>query len=182
MPERFGEPGGRLEEQLFERRVVVLSGPVDGARASDVAASLLALDALGDEPVELRLSAEADELDPALALIDTIDVLGVAVMATVIGTLAGTMAGVIAVCRHRAIAPHGRIVLRSPRAQLSGVASVIDEEADHFAEQLDGYFSRLSEVTGRTVDELRGDHERGRFLDAAAALAYGLVDEVLSEA
>ena len=53
----------------------------------------MTLEALGDEPVEMRISAESDSLDVALALIDTIDSLAVAVNGTVAGSVGGTMVG-----------------------------------------------------------------------------------------
>jgi ATP-dependent protease ClpP protease subunit len=64
-----------------------VNGAVDEAKSAAIAASLVALEALGDEPVEMRISAESDSLDVALALIDTLDSLRVAVNGTVAGTV-----------------------------------------------------------------------------------------------
>ena len=70
-------PRPSAERALLDRRIVLLSGTIDHQRASETAATIMTLDALGDDPVELRLNAESDSLDVAFALIDTIDVLGV---------------------------------------------------------------------------------------------------------
>ena len=43
--------GGWLQEQLFERRIVVVTGRLDDDAATKAAAALLALDARGDRPI-----------------------------------------------------------------------------------------------------------------------------------
>ena len=48
--------GAWLEEQLFERRVVLVTGRLDDDAAAKAAAALLALDARGDRPIELHLA------------------------------------------------------------------------------------------------------------------------------
>ena len=111
-----GYPRPSAERALLDRRIILLSGRIDHQRASDAAATMMTLDALGDDPVELRLNADSDSLDVAFALIDTIDVLAVQVNATVASTVGGTMAGVLAVCSHRRIGTLGRIHLREPTA------------------------------------------------------------------
>ncbi|HWC37227.1 MAG TPA: ATP-dependent Clp protease proteolytic subunit, partial [Acidimicrobiales bacterium] len=106
-----------------------MSGVVDEQRAGDVAATIMTLDALGDDPVELRLNAESDSLDAAFTLIDTIDVLGIDVNATAASTVGGSIAGVLAVCSHRRIGSLGWIHLREPRAGFAGVATDLHRRA-----------------------------------------------------
>jgi ATP-dependent protease ClpP protease subunit len=48
---------GGWQEQLFERRIVLVTGRLDNEGAAKAAAALLALDARGDEPVGLHLSS-----------------------------------------------------------------------------------------------------------------------------
>lgn len=171
-----------LASALFDRRLVLVSGQVTAERASEVAASLMTLDALGDDPVELRLNAESDSLDAAFCLIDTIDVLGVDINATVAGTVAGTMAGVMAVCRHRRIGPLGGVHLREPRADFSGRATDLHRQAADLESRLEGFVRRLATATGRPFEHVEADLRAGRHLNAAQALAYGLADEIVGRA
>src|SRR5438445_611181 len=67
--------GDWLHEQLFERRIVLVSGRLDDGVAARAAAALLALDAGGSRPIELHLSSPDGELGAALVLIDTADAL-----------------------------------------------------------------------------------------------------------
>src|SRR5262249_11118696 len=59
-----------LDERLFDRRIVVLRGPLDGPAASQVAAALLTLDTMGTETVQLHMSARDGELAAAFAIVD----------------------------------------------------------------------------------------------------------------
>ncbi len=167
------------EDALLERRIVLVSGPVDVGRASDVAASLMALELSGGEPVEMRFNAESDSLDVAFALMDTIDNLGVAVNATVAGSVGGTLVGVVAVCRHRRIGAMGRLHLREPHADLAGGAADLSRQATDLQSRVESFVRRLAEATGRPFEHIEADMRTGRHLDAAGAVGYGLVDEVL---
>jgi ATP-dependent Clp protease protease subunit len=175
----FEEPGLSAESALLDRRIVLLSGTIDAARASDVAARVMTLDALGDDPVELRLNAESDSLDAAFTLMDTIDVLGVQVNATVASTVGGTIAGVLAVCTHRRIGALGRIHLREPTAEFSGAATDLQRRATDLETRTGSYLRRLAEATGRPFEHVEADLRVGCHLSAEAALGYGIVDEIV---
>jgi ATP-dependent Clp protease, protease subunit len=50
-------PEGWLQEQLFERRIVLVTGRLDDEAAARAAATPLALDAREDRPIELHLDS-----------------------------------------------------------------------------------------------------------------------------
>jgi ATP-dependent Clp protease, protease subunit len=167
------------EQALLDRRIVLVNGPVDHGKSAAIAASLIALDALGDEPVEMRISAESDSLDVAFGLIDTIDSLGVAVNGTAAGTVGGTMVGVLAACRRRRIGALGHIHLREPRAEFTGVASELHRQAADMQERVESFVRRIAEATGRPFEHVEADLRSGLHLDAAGAVSYGLADEIV---
>ena len=174
-----GDPRLSAERALLDRRIVLLSGTIDAARASGGAATMMTLDALGDDPVELRLNAESDSLDVAFTLMDTIDVLGVQVDATVASTVGGTMAGVLAVCTHRRIGALGRIHLREPTTDFSGAATDLHRQATDLEARVKSYLRRLAEATGQPFEHVEADLRLGRHLSAEEALGYGIVDEIV---
>ncbi|HZD65040.1 MAG TPA: ATP-dependent Clp protease proteolytic subunit [Acidimicrobiales bacterium] len=173
-------PWSSIQRALFDRRVVLLNGTVGQDQVDEAVATLLALDALSDERVELRLTAESDSLDVAFALMDAIDSLDVAVTATVIGWVAGTVVGVLASCSWRRIGPLGHLRLGEPTAGGAGVATDLSRQAREFEDRVSAYVRRLAEATGRPFEHIEADLRAGRVLDAHAALAYGLVDELLA--
>lgn len=167
------------EQALLDRRIVLVNGQMDHARSARIVSSLLALGASGDEPLEIRISAEGDSLDVAFALMDTIDSLEAPVHATVAGSVAGTMVGVLAVCRHRRIGALAHIELREPRDEFAGFASQLQQHATNMQERLEIFVRRLAQVTGRPFEHIETDLRSGVHLDAAGAIAYGLADEIV---
>lgn len=179
-----GHPGppdhfSAAERALLDRRIILVNGAVDRGRSAAIAASLMALEALGDEPVEMRISAESDSLDVAFALIDTIGSLGVAVNGTVAGSIGGTMVGVLAVCRRRRIGKLGHVHLHEPRAEFTGVASDLHRQAADMQERVEAFVRLIAKATGRPFEYVEADVRSGLHLDAPGAVAYGLIDEIL---
>jgi ATP-dependent protease ClpP protease subunit len=52
----------------------------------------------------------------------------------------------------------------------------VSAQQEQVAAMLDTLYFRLAEVTGREVDEIRGDARRGRFLTVDEAVSYGLIE------
>jgi ATP-dependent Clp protease protease subunit len=169
-----------LEAQLLERRVVRVWGALDDRAVNRACAELMALDATGDSAVNLYISSSGGALSPALALIDTIDLLGVPVNVTCLGTAEGSAVGVVAVGARRAAAPHARFWLREPEVEASGNATQMTAWAEHHGAELARFVARLAEATGRPAEHVEADLSFGRWLSAGQALAYGLVDSVLA--
>src|SRR5262249_2854916 len=67
--------GNWVQEQLFERRIVLVTGRLDDEAAEKAAAALLTLDASGNQPIALHLDSPDGELGSAFVLIDTADTL-----------------------------------------------------------------------------------------------------------
>lgn len=175
-------PGGmaeRLQAAMFERRMVMLTGEVDAGRAGDVVATLLTLDALGDEPIDLRLDGHSDSLDAAFSLMDTVESLGVPVRVICSGRVSGTLVGLLAVAAGRVMSPHARIHLAEPRDAFRGRAADVAARAAHERDRLAIFQRRLAERTGHPLEHIEADMQSGRYLDAEQALRYGLVDAVI---
>ncbi len=144
--------GGWLQEQLFERRIVLVTGQLDDGAAAKAAAALLALDARGERPIELHLDSPDGALGAAFVLIDTAD--------------------------HRTAAPHTRFRLSQPTGRFAGTPEEIAAQSRQQQELLWKLYGRLARRTGRPAEEIAEDMRRGRYLDAREALDYGLIDEI----
>ena len=173
-----GHPRSWMQRQLFDRRIVLLSGPLDDETGNEIGAALMTLDALGDGPVHLQIDSDGESLSAALALMDIIDVLGVPVRASCMGQVAGPVVGVLAVCSHRLMAAHARVRLVEPSFEVWGTARQLEQMASAHADQWRAFCTRLSAATGQPLDRVLEDADRGRFLSAGEAVDYGLADEV----
>jgi ATP-dependent Clp protease protease subunit len=173
-----GDWPGRIYQRLLEQRIVLASGHLDGEAATVLSAQLLTLDAEGDGPVRLELQGLTAELPAAMTVLGVLDVLRAPVTGYVAGQLGGPAIGVLAACPHRLAYPSAVLSLAEPRLNLDGTATEVSAQQEQVAAMLDTLYIRLAEVTGREVDEIRGDARRGRFLTVDEAVSYGLIEAV----
>jgi ATP-dependent Clp protease, protease subunit len=173
-----GAGSGGLGEALFERRVVQIAARLDDATAAEIAARLMTLDALGDEPIDVIVDSSGGTLDAALALADTIDLLGVPTRSLCIGRAEGPAVLVLAVAGHREIAPSARLRISAPSASIDVSIRDIDTSVQRHRDRLERFVVRLAQATGRRIESVREDVLAERSFDADEAVAYGLADEV----
>ncbi len=168
-----------VRSALLERRVVLVSGELDTAAASELAATLLTLDATGDTRIELRISSSHGPLEAALSVIDVIDVLGVPVHAVALGTIEGGPVGVLASCGSRRIAPHAVLALREPDVQVAGTANDLERALAAQGARRACFLEHLARRVGRPLAELDAEWSHGAILEARDAVTIGYADEVL---
>ena len=170
--------GRWLQEQLFARRIVLVTGRLDDDAAAAAAGALMALDANADKPIELHLDSADGTLEAAFVLIDTLDLLRAMLGVQCRGQVGGPAIGVVAAADHRAAAPHARFHLSQPTERFAGTPDEIAARSQQQQDLLWRLYARLARRTGRPAEEIAEDMRRGRYLDAREALEYGLIDEV----
>jgi ATP-dependent Clp protease, protease subunit len=165
-----------LAERLLDQRVVALAGELDAETVNRAVAALALLDATGDEPVRLRLSGVAVDLDGALTLVDALELVGAPVHATCLGSLTGAAVALLAVADRRTAGAHAVLHLCDPRAPRGVPGHEVEAWAAEHARRLRRLQERIAEACGRPVEQVAEDMRAGRLLDAAEAREYGLVD------
>jgi ATP-dependent Clp protease protease subunit len=174
----FSPGASSLGEAMFERRLVQIRGPLDDAAAADVAARLMTLDALGDEAIDVIVDAAGGTLDAALAVADTIDLLGVPTHATCLGRADGPAVLVLAVADRREVSPNARIRLSAPDVSGEVRAGEADAWLEQQRDRLDRFVLRLAQATNQRIDTVRQDVLAGRAFGADEAVDYGIADLV----
>jgi ATP-dependent Clp protease, protease subunit len=170
-----------VQEQLFERRVVLAQGVLDDDLATRTSAQLMTLEALADKPIRLHLGCPGGTLGAALSLVDTVHVLGVELTAVAVGEVSGAAVGVLAAAPRRLAYAHARFALNEPRAaEVQGTATEVDTFAKEHLRQRDALVEILAEATGRQAEAISDDLRHGRFLTAEQAIGYGLVTALVS--
>jgi ATP-dependent Clp protease protease subunit len=167
-----------LADRLLHRRIVMLAGNLDHALATRAAAQLMLLDADSAEAVQLHLSCPDGDLDAALMLADTLDLMRAPITATGRGTIGGPAVVALAAADRRLAHPHCLVVLREPRGTASGRAAELAIAADQHARRVRDLCERLAAATGRDVDAIGADLRQGRVLTAAQAVDYGLLHDL----
>jgi ATP-dependent Clp protease protease subunit len=177
-PGTVADVGDWLTRHQFARRVVQLSGPLDDRAATDLVAQLMTLDALGDDPVELRIDSASGTSGAALAVVDVIELLGVPVRAFASGRVHGPSVAVLAVCDHRTLAGHASLRLVEPSAEFRGSARQLGAQAAAHRDEWMAVCGCIARACGRPVEVVTADAAVGRFLSPDEAVGYGIADEV----
>ena len=141
---------------------------------------IMLLDATGDDPIDLRLMCPGGDLDAALAVADTIDLLGVDVRACAAGVVGGPALAPFVAGTTRVACPQATFVLRDPELSASGRAEDVALTVVRHRQQLDALHSRLAAACGRPAERLAEDMRTGLVLSAEEALQYGLVGGVVA--
>jgi ATP-dependent Clp protease, protease subunit len=167
-------------ERLLAQRRVMVRGRLDTSAATRLAAELMALDAESARDIEMLVNSPGGPIPDVLGLLDVMALVRGRVQTTCFGQALGTAAAVVAggTGRRRATA-NATLSLRCDEAETAtGTASEVATQAAHAAEQRDRLASLLATATGRPGEEIAAELDRGGLLDAADAVAAGVIDEV----
>ncbi|MBF6439926.1 ClpP family protease [Nocardia cyriacigeorgica] len=180
------QPGGErimdVYSHLLAERIVYLGTPIDSGVANALIAQLLHLESENPEQeINLYINCEGGELPAMLAVYDTMRFIKAPVATTCVGQAIAVGAVLLAAgeAGRRSMLPHARVVLHQPAARGQGAIPDLILQADELVRMRAEIESILSDHTGRPAETLRRDTDRDRVFTAAAAVDYGLVDQVL---
>lgn len=175
---RGGVLSDDVRRTLLARRVVLVHGRIDDALAAETSATLMMLDATGDERIVLRLTGADASIEQGLVLMDVIAVLGVPVDVVAAGTISGGAVGVLVSGRHRTLAAHATLHLREPDGAVAGRAVDIERSLAVAVAQRDRFLWRIAECTGRHREIVEETWRAARYLEPVDAVALGYADDV----
>lgn len=178
-----GERTVDIYSRLLTDRVVYLGTGIDDGVANAVIAQLIHLESdSADQPVQLYINSPGGQIPAMLAIYDAMQFIRPAVHTICVGQAASTAAVLLAggARGHRAILPHGRVVVHAPAAQGRGTVPDLILEAQEIERVRTMLEQILAEHTGRSREQVREDTQRDLVLTAQGALDYGIVDEIVA--
>lgn len=167
-----------LRAELFEQRLVQLTGDLDDVTAGRMSTELFTLDAAGDEPIHLQVTSRSGTVDGALALVDAIGVVGVEVRATVMGAAEGPALWAVVACDRRTAGPSARLSLTAPDVDHHGRAAELVAWADRVADQLAAVARLIEAATSLSLDEAEAALRERRWWTPEEAVAAGILHEI----
>ncbi len=169
--------------RLFEDRIIFLGVQVDDASADDVMAQLLVLEAMdSDRDITLYINSPGGSFTAMTAIYDTIQFIRPEVQTVALGQAASAAAVLLAAGApgKRLALPNARVLIHQPSMGGDrGTATDLQIHADELLRIRTWMEETLANHTNKTADEIREDIDRDKFLSAAEAKEYGLIDEVL---
>ena len=172
-----------IYSRLLKDRIIFLGTPVEQTTANLIAAQLLFLQA--EDPkkdIFFYINSPGGSVYDALAIYDTMQYVTNDVQTVGIGVQASAAAFLLSsgAKGKRFILPNATVMIHQPSSGTQG--KVTDQEID-LRESL--RVKKLLETimaknTGQKVEKIHTDMERDKWLDAAEAKKYGLVDAVIN--
>ncbi len=178
-----GERAMDIYSRLLKDRIVLIGTAIDEHMANTVIAQLLFL--MSEDPkkdIQIFINSPGGYITAGLAIYDTIRFLGCDVSTYCIGQAASMGALLLAAGTKgkRKALPHSRIMIHQPSGGIIGTSADIKLQAQEIL-RLKDYLSRiLADNTGQTVEKILEDSERDFFMSPEEAIAYGLIDEVVT--
>jgi ATP-dependent Clp protease protease subunit len=183
------ENTGRVERAfdiyslLLRERIVFLGTPIDDQVANLIVAQLLYLDREDpDKDINLYINSPGGVIYAGLAIYDTMHLIRPAVSTICVGTCA-SMATILlsAGARGKRYAlPNATIHMHQPLGGVRGQASDMEIQAREILRLRALINKILVDNTGQDEERIVRDTDRDFFMSAEQAVAYGLVDEVLT--
>jgi ATP-dependent Clp protease, protease subunit len=173
-------PGASPADRLFDRRTILVGGVLDHDAVTELCARLMALDGRSAAPVELLVNSDGGPVTAIGAVLDVLDLLRAAVNTTCTGSARGT-ACVLVACGTgtRRAGRHAVLSLRLPADPGDGLGDDLAGRVEEQATVRRQVAAALVRATGQPAEWVAEALDRGDLLDAEAAVAAGLVDEVV---
>ena len=178
-----GERSYDIFSRLLNDRIIFLSEEVNDATASLIVAQMLYLEAQDpDKDIQFYINSPGGSVTAGMAIYDTMQYIKCDVATITIGMAASMGAFLLAAGTKgkRMALPNAEIMIHQPSA---GTQGQITDMAIHL-KRLQVIKERMNTImaenTGRTIEEVTAACERDNFMSAEEALAFGLIDKVIT--
>jgi ATP-dependent Clp protease protease subunit len=177
-----GERAYDIYSRLLKDRIIFLGTAIDDYVANLVIAQMLFLYAEDpDKDISLYINSPGGSITAGMAIYDTMQYIRADVSTICVGLAASMGAFLLAAGTKgkRFALPNAEIMIHQPSGGATGQATDIEIHAKriiHIKEKLNKI---LAANTGQSIERIREDTERDRFMDSEEAKQYGLIDDLL---
>jgi ATP-dependent Clp protease protease subunit len=177
-----GERAFDIYSLLLKNRIVFLGTPISDQVANVIVAQLLYLSSEDPEaPIQMYINSPGGQVYAGLAIYDTMQMIPNPISTLAVGMTAsfGTVLLTAGSKGERYALPNATIHLHQPLGGAQGQASDIEIQAREILRLKEHLATILSYHTGQSLETIEKDTNRDFYLDAAGAVDYGLVDQVM---
>jgi ATP-dependent Clp protease protease subunit len=177
-----GERAFDIYSLLLRNRLIFLGTPITDQVANLIVAQLLFLNQEDrDAPINMYINSPGGQVYAGLAIYDAMQMISNPISTVAVGVTAsfGTVLLAAGKKGQRYALPHATIHLHQPLGGAQGQMTDIEIQAKEFLRLRTKLNEILMKHTDQPEDVIERDTERDFWMDADAAVEYGLVDEVL---
>jgi ATP-dependent Clp protease protease subunit len=179
-----GERAYDIYSRLLKERVIFLVGPVEDYMANLVVAQLLFLEAENpDKDIHLYINSPGGSVTAGMSIYDTMQFIKPDVSTICVGQACsmGALLLVGGAAGKRYCLPHSRMMIHQPLGGFQGQASDFEIHAKEILTIRDRLNRIMAQHTGQPMDVIARDTDRDNFMSGDEAVAYGLIDKVISK-
>ncbi len=182
--ESRGERVYDLPSRLLRERIIFINSPIDDQVAASICMQLLFLEAENPKKeISMYINSPGGSVTSGMAIYDTMQFIRPVISTTVMGQ-AASMGSLLltAGCKDMRFAlPHSSVMVHQPSGGYQGQVTDIMIHARNVEDSK----KRLNEIyvkhTGRSYKEIEDALERDNFMTAEQAVAFGLIDKILTK-
>ena len=179
-----GERVYDLYSRLLKENIIFLGTPIDDTIANLICAQLIHLESENpDKDINIYINSPGGDITALFAIYDTMQFIKNDIAPICLGQAASAAAVLLAAGTKgkRLALPHARVLLHQPYAQV-GYSQVTDLEiaAREIMRMRDILEEILAGHTGQPIERIHADTDRDFVMEAQEALAYGIIDGVIS--
>jgi ATP-dependent Clp protease protease subunit len=169
---------------LLKERIIFLGTPIDDNIANLIVAQLLYLDREDpDKDINLYIHSPGGVITAGLAIYDTMQLIRPSVATICVGMAAsmGTILLTAGAKGKRYVLPNSTVHIHQPLGGVKGQAVDVEIEAKEILRLRTLLNGILVRHTGQAEERIIRDTDRNFYMDAQQAVAYGIVDQILSK-
>lgn len=178
-----GERSYDIFSRLLNDRIIMLNDQVDNATASVIIAQLLYLEGQDpDKDISFYINSPGGSVSAGMAIYDTMQYIKCDVSTICIGMAASMGAFLLAggTKGKRMALPNAEIMIHQPSGGARGQATEIQIAAENILKTKKKLNEILAANTGKPYEVVAADTERDYYMSAEEALAYGLIDSIVT--
>ena len=181
-----GERAYDIYSRLLKERIIMLNGPVEDQMANVIVAQLLFLESENpDKDISLFINSPGGVVTAGMCIYDTMQFIKPDVSTYVMGQACsmGSLLATAGAKGKRFMLPNARHMIHQPSGGARGQATDMQIQVEEIIKMK----KALTEIyvkhnsQGKTFAQMTADMERDKFMSADEALAYGLVDKIITE-
>ncbi|MDY5845370.1 MAG: ATP-dependent Clp endopeptidase proteolytic subunit ClpP [Bariatricus sp.] len=178
-----GERSYDIYSRLLKERIIFLDTEVNDASASVIVAQMLFLEAEDpDKDIQLYINSPGGSISAGMAIYDTMNYVKCDVSTMCMGMAASMGAFLLAggTKGKRFALPNAEIMIHQPSGGAQGQATEIEINAKHILQIRERMNRLMAANTGQSYETIAADTERDNWKTAEEAVAYGLIDKVVT--
>lgn len=179
-----GERAYDVYSRLLQERIVFFGTELTADLANVIIAQMLHLQAEApDKDIRLYINSPGGDMNALFAIYDTMQVLSCDVSTVCIGQAASAAAVILAggARGKRFALPTARVLIHQPHGGAQGQSTDLELAVKEMVLLRERMVRALAEDTGQDMEKIQRDIDRDFILRGDEAIAYGLVDEVLTK-